>query len=363
MNWELSDEQQLYATSLRDWLASRADPRRVRNWLEAGDQHTFDTALLEDGWAGVGFDEAIGGQGGGLLELALTARELGRSCAPSARWLARAVSAGALTAEPELARAALDGVGLTTFAGRSDRIPSSRAGVRLLGGRVSGAVPCVLAAAESDHFLVPAVTPEGGTRLAVVERHADGVDVRSRPLLDRSRAVADVLFDSATARLIDTADRDPDAVLSGLANRAAVLVAADALGAAERMLDMTVDYAKQRKQFGRAIAAFQAVKHTCAQMLVTIEAGYSVALFAAASVDAGAPEADLHAAAAKAQVGGRCAELADDALTVHGAIGYTWEYDLQLFYKRAKLDRVLFGAPAACNERIAALLPILPAAS
>ena len=126
---------------------------------------------------------------------------------------------------------------------------------------------------------------------------------------------------------------------------------------------MTVEYAKQRKQFGRVIAAFQAVKHAAAQMLVTVESSYSIALFAAASLEDAGPDAPLHAAAAKAQVTGHCAELADSALTVHGAIGYTWEYDLQLFYKRAKLDRILFGAPEAWNERIATLLPILPAAS
>jgi alkylation response protein AidB-like acyl-CoA dehydrogenase len=129
------------------------------------------------------------------------------------------------------------------------------------------------------------------------------------------------------------------------------------------MLDMTVQYAKQRKQFGRPIAAFQAVKHAAAQMLVTVESSYSVTLLAGASLHEGAADARLHAAAAKAQVTQHCAELADSALTVHGAIGYTWEYDLQLFYKRTKLDRILFGSPEAWNERIASLLPLVPAAS
>jgi alkylation response protein AidB-like acyl-CoA dehydrogenase len=171
-----------------------------------------------------------------------------------------------------------------------------------------------------------------------------------------------VVFESANARPVEL-DRDGEAALTALANRAAVLVATDALGAAERMLDMSVEYAKQRKQFGRPIAAFQAVKHAAAQMLVTVESGYSIALFAAASLQDDGPDAGLHAAAAKAQVSAHCAELADSALTVHGAIGYTWEYDLQLFYKRAKLDRILFGSPADWNERIATMLPIVPAAS
>lgn len=357
MHWELSDEQTLYADSLRDWLGARAGSEQVRDWLDAGDHRTFDDALAEDGWAGVGFDEEVGGQGGGLLELALTARELGRSAAPSARWLARAVAD-----VPALTRAALEGGELTTLAVPGDRIPRAGAGVAWLDGRVSGQVPGVLAAEESVRFLVPATTPNGDTRLCLVDRDSGGVDVRPRALLDRSRAVGDVHFDAAEAHLIDLGE-DTDAMLTRIGNRAAVLVAADSLGAAERMLDMSVEYAKQRKQFGKPIAAFQAVKHACAQMLVTIEAGYSVALFAAASLHDGGPDANLHAAAAKAQVTPQCAALADSALTVHGAIGYTWEYDLQLFYKRAKLNRVLFGSPSAWNERIASMLPILPVAS
>jgi alkylation response protein AidB-like acyl-CoA dehydrogenase len=362
MHWELSDEQNLYAESLREWLAAKVDPDQLRAWLDAGNYRTFDDALTEDGWAGVGFDEAVGGQGGDLLEMALTSRELGRAAAPSARWLARAVADAALRREPKLARAALEDGELTILAVRCDRIPSIGSALPFSNGQVSGQVPCVLAADEADRFLVPVPIPQGGTGLAVVERDGGNVHVHPRTLLDRSRSASDVTFDAAPASPIEL-DDDAEVLLTTLAGRAAVLVAADALGTAERMLDMTVDYAKQRKQFGRPIGAFQAVKHATAQMLVTVESCYSIALFAAASAQEAGPEAVLHTAAAKAQVSQHCAELADSALTVHGAIGYTWEYDLQLFYKRAKLDRILFGPPAAWNERIAARLPIVPAAS
>ena len=360
MHWELSDEQNLYSESLREYLGSRATPEQVRTWLDHGEQRAFDDALIQEGWAGVGFDETRGGQGGGLLELALTARELGRAAAPSARWLARGVADAALPPESSLAEAALDGSALTVAAVRCDRIPAALDLPQWSEGRVSGRVPCVLAAGEADHFLVPVRIAEATVALAVVGREADGVQIHPRALLDRSRGAADVLFDAATAS-IEVQDAEP--ALTALADRAAVLVAADALGAAERMLDMTVDYAKQRKQFGRPIGAFQAVKHAAAQMLVTVESSYSVALFAAASVQDEGPDAGLHAAAAKAQVTGHCAELADSALTVHGAIGYTWEYDLQLHYKRAKLDRILFGSPEAWNERIATRLPLVPVAT
>ncbi|MBJ7337523.1 acyl-CoA dehydrogenase family protein [Mycolicibacterium sp.] len=360
MHWELSDEQNLYTESVRDWLAAHAAPDRVRRWLEAGDHRSLDNALIDDGWAGVGFDEAAGGQGGSVLELALTARELGRTAAPSGCWLARAVADAGLLGEPELTRAMLEQGEITAVAVRCDRIPAS-SGLHWHDGRVSGEVPSVLGAEHAHRFLVPVALPDGGLALAIVERDGNEVRVRPRDLLDRSRNAADVTFDSAPGRLTEC--DDATGALSAVAHRAAALVAADALGAGERMLAMSVEYAKQRTQFGRPIAAFQAVKHAAAQMLVTVEAGYSVALFAAASLQDGAVDSGLHAAAAKAQVTADVATLADSALTVHGAIGYTWEYDLQLFYKRAKLNHVLFGAPSAWNERIAAALPLIPVAS
>jgi alkylation response protein AidB-like acyl-CoA dehydrogenase len=119
------------------------------------------------------------------------------------------------------------------------------------------------------------------------------------------------------------------------------------------MLDLAVAYSKQRKQFGVPIGSFQAVKHAAATILVGVEAGRSGVYFAAASVDVGDPECALHAAAVKAQVTAEGAVAADTALTMHGAIGYTWEHDLHLFYKRARLDERLFGTPATWNERIA----------
>lgn len=359
MHWELSDEQSLYADSLRDWLGARAGSEQVRSWLDAGEQREFDDALVAEGWAGVGFDEGIGGEGGGLLESALTARELGRVAAPSARWQARAMTA-ALGVESALTRAALsDGV-LTVVAVRGDRIPSESPRPLFSEGKISGTVPGVLAGDDADHFIVPVTTPSGETALIQVNPGADGLTVHRASLLDRTRSAADVAFDGVAGTPIHS---DAEAALAGLSAAAGVLVAADALGAAERMLEMSVEYAKQRKQFDKPIAAFQAVKHAAAQMLVTVESSYSVALFAAASLEAAGQDAPLHAAAAKAQVTAHCADLADTALTVHGAIGYTWEYDLQLFYKRAKLDRILFGSPEAWNERIATMLPIIPAAS
>jgi alkylation response protein AidB-like acyl-CoA dehydrogenase len=204
----------------------------------------------------------------------------------------------------------------------------------------------------------------------VPARGADGLDlfvvdaadavVTTRGLVDRSRSVADVTLSGARGQRLQA---DVEAVLARAALRAAVLTAADSLGAEERMLDLAVEYSKQRHQFGVPIGSFQAVKHAAATMLVAVESARSIVYFAAASVDQGHPDAPLHAAAAKAQVCASAEQVADSALTVHGAIGFTWEHDLQLCYKRAKLNNRLFGGPEVWNERLASALPLLPAAS
>lgn len=357
MHWELSDEQELFTTSLHEWLSERADSTAVRACWEACDSSGFEHIFADEGWAGVGFDEDCGGQGGGLLELALTARELGRAAAPSTGWLQSAIVLPALADEPALVRAALESAEVTALAVRADRIPAAVTSVQSSVDRLSGRIPCVLGATRSQQLLVP-VHDGQSTSLWLVDCADPGVAVSRRPLLDQSREAADVVLDDVAARRLAM---DGAAALDEIAARAAVLVAADTLGACERMLQLAVDYSKQRQQFGRPIGSFQAVKHAAAQMLVTVESSMSVVYYAAQSTEEGLPERATHAAVAKAQVTGYGAELADTALTLHGAVGYTWEHDLHLFYKRAKLNRVLFGTPAAWNERIATVLPLLPA--
>jgi len=359
MRWELSEEQELFTTSLREWLTERAGLPAVRGWLDAGDPSSFERLFVGEGWAGVGFDEELGGQGGGLLEIALTARELGRAAAPSAGWLQSAIVVPALADEPTLVRAASESGEVTALAVRADHIPAAVPSVKDRTDRLHGRIPCVLGAARARRFLVPIADGESMS-LWLVDGADPGIGIHPRSLLDRSRDVADVVLDDVAARRLDL---DAAATINDIAARAAVLVAADALGASERMLQLTVDYSKQRQQFGRPIGSFQAVKHAAAQMLVTVESSMSIVCYAAQSAEQGLPERSTHAAVAKAQVTGAAAALADSALTLHGAIGYTWEHDLQLFYKRAKLDRVLFGTPTVWNERIADALPLIPASA
>jgi alkylation response protein AidB-like acyl-CoA dehydrogenase len=352
VRWELSAEQEAYQEAFRGWLSAESPPAQVRQWLDAGDAAVFEAKFAAAGWAGVGLPEDLGGQGGGLVELALTAEELARAAAPSAAWLATVLAAPALAGQPSLVASALAGetpaLLLPAEAPPDQPPPLPLATGNTTSGAddtMSGGVARVLAGDTAAWFVVPA-----GDGLWLVGADHPGVRRVARRLLDRSRSVADVTLDRVPAQRLDT---DPAAFLAQASARAAVLTASDCLGAMERMLDLAVDYSKQRHQFGVPIGSFQAVKHAAATMLVGVEAARSAVYFAAASLDDGDPQSLLHAAAVKAQVTAEGARAADSALTLHGAIGYTWEHDLQLFFKRAKLDEQLFGPPAVWNERIA----------
>jgi alkylation response protein AidB-like acyl-CoA dehydrogenase len=148
--------------------------------------------------------------------------------------------------------------------------------------------------------------------------------------------------------------------MRSVAARAAVLVAADALGAAQRMLEETVQYVGERRQFGVPVGSFQAVKHTAAEMIVAIEGTRAAVHYAAWAVAAGEPGAQLDAWVAKARSARAASFVADKALFLHGAVGYTWEHDLQLLFKRAKSDAELFGGPGVYDDRIADSLELVP---
>jgi alkylation response protein AidB-like acyl-CoA dehydrogenase len=352
--WRLTDEQQLYAETLRNWLDRTATSKELREWMDASDPGVFEGRYVSDGLSGVGFGEELGGQGGGLVELALTAEAFGRSAAPSGAWLATVLAIPAFAMRRDKVARALGGATVAPCFPAEvvpDLVPLVEADGE---GRVSGFVPRVLAADRAVDLLV--LTKFGDApQLRLVQTSSDGVETTSHRLLDRSRSVADVRMNSVPSEALEVDARE---FLSGAAARGAVLVAADSLGAAERMLSLAREYSLLRKQFGVPIGSFQAVKHALAQMVVGVEAARSVVYFAAASVEGAADEYLLHAAAAKAQVTAEAARTADSALTVHGAIGYTWEHDLQLLYKRAKLNNQLFGAPRTWNERIASGLAL-----
>lgn len=353
MRWEITEEQRAFQDAYSSWLGHVAPPETAKAWFESGNGSSFDQKLYGEGWVEVGLGEDVGGQGGGLLELALMAEEMGRAAVPSGSWLASVLSQPALVALGTHPARTLGADNRVVLVIPADRLPdSSLREVRAEGGFVTGSSPLVLAAEGARWLMVPAMG-EAGLDLYIVDATSEEVVIRSRMPLDRNRRVADVSLDRAQGLKLGI---NAQQFLQDVALRAAVLVAADSLGASERMLDMAVEYSKERHQFGVPIGSFQAMKHAAATMLVEVESARSIVYYAATSVEQRQDDAPLHAGVAKAQVTVGGILVADSSLTMHGAIGYTWEHDLHRYYKRSKFDGVLYGSSKLWNERIAAVL-------
>jgi len=210
------------------------------------------------------------------------------------------------------------------------------------GARLDGVASAVIDAGCVDLFLVL-----GGERALLVEADATGVHVASGPSMDPTRRIGTVTFQAAAAR-----------PLPGDARRwrleGTTLAAAEAVGIAERTVEMSVEYAKVRRQFGKPIGVFQAIKHRCADMAVRAEVARSVATYAAVALAESEPDAARHAGAAKALAGGAALANATDNIQNHGGMGYTWESDAHLYLKRARLLEHCFGTRTAHLDALAA---------
>jgi alkylation response protein AidB-like acyl-CoA dehydrogenase len=351
MDLSFTDEQQFLRESVQGTIDRSAPLSRVRDWV-LGDEvdHGHSLALaVQQGWTGIGIPEESGGQGGALLELAILAEELGRGAVPADGLYATLFASIALgCCENGSARAQIEPLA----AGEAFGALATPGGLPLDTPPPDGRLPLVLGAGTANLFLA-----WDGQALEL--HHADSVEITPRQLVDRTRAVADITLGQEPLQRFDGVD--PEAMRT-VAASAAVLVAADALGAAQRMLDLTVEYVKERVQFGVPVGSFQAVKHTAAEMLVAIEGTRAAVQYAAWAVGAGEPQSELDAWVAKARSARAASSVADKALFLHGAVGYTWEHDLQLLFKRAHSDSHLLGGPEQYDHRIADALELAPAA-
>ncbi|MFJ9563895.1 acyl-CoA dehydrogenase family protein [Streptomyces fuscichromogenes] len=349
VDFELSEEQDALRGISRDLLASDCPPRTVRAVVAAG--RDVDDKLWERGvrmgWTGLAAPEDSGGAGQGLVELCLVAEELGRAAAPGpfpetalASW---AAARGASRLASELAEGRL----------KAAFVPGGSLAVRRDGQRVvlSGRARAVHAAGCADRLLV-ALT---GDEPYVLLMPTASVRTERRTTLDLTRSWYDVLFDDVTV-----ADEQILAADRGEARRwvdaMAVLTAADALGAGERLLEMTVGHVTVREQFGRPLGGFQAVKHKAADMLIALRGLRAAVYYAALAFDADRDDASTAASVAKAFASEGLPEVAGQALQSHGGIGFTWEHDLHLYLRRATVDALVHGTAAHHHERVLAHL-------
>jgi len=351
VDFELTEEQAAFREASRSMLAVSCPPQLVRSLASAGKD--VDDKLwqrgVELGWTGLAVPEEHDGAGQGLVELCLVAEEIGRAAAPGA-FLDSALIALALARrdrQPELVRA-LAGGDLKASWAHHGSVAGSRDGGDLV---LSGRATAVQAAATADWLLVTADRDEGRC-LVLLERARASVE--RRRTLDETRRWYDVTLDGIRVPVADVVTAD-EAEIQWLTDAAAVLTAADALGVGERLLDMTVGYVKVREQFGRPLGSFQSVKHKVADMLATLKGARAATYYAAMALDAGVAEATFASSAAKAFTGEGIATLAGEALQAHGGIGFTWEHDLHLYLRRAKVDEMLHGAPAEHHERLVSL--------
>lgn len=342
MDLSYTDEQQFLREAVRGALDRDAPLSKVREWvLEDVVDHEPALALAaRQGWTGIGVDEERGGQGGSLLELTVLAEELGRAALPADALYATLLCTVLLRSSED--PAALE---LVEQAAEGRVVALARAGGAPLDAPVSGdgRHALVLGAPMARHFLAV----DGGT---VALHDAPAAAVRPRRLVDRTRSLGDVTLPASAA---DTFPGGDEAALADLAAWGAVLVSADALGACQRLLDLTVEYVGQRVQFGVPVGSFQAVKHAASEMLVAIEGTRAAVQYAAWAVGEGEPGAHTDAWVAKSRASRAALLVADKALFLHGAVGYTWEHDLQLLFKRAKSDAALLGGAGAYEDRIA----------
>ncbi|MEO3885554.1 acyl-CoA dehydrogenase family protein [Nonomuraea sp. B5E05] len=342
MKLVLSEEQQQLREAVRAFLRAASPLPKVR---EGYDPQVYARLNGELGLSGLIVPEEYGGAGAGMTELAVVLEETGAALLPGP-FLATAFTTVALARVPdkELLTGIAEGRVLAALAE-----PAGEAVLTYDGSAVRGTLAQVLSGMEAGVLVAPA---QGGEGVVLVAVDLAGPGVTRTPLetLDLTRGQARVELDGAPARVLGPR---PD-----IGDLLCVALAAEQLGVMRAALDTIVAYAKVRVAFGRYIGSYQGVKHKLADMHGKLEQAESIVRYAAWAADESPDELPEAAALAQAYVGRACFEVARDHLLLHGGIGYTWEHDAHLFYKRAKADEVLLGPPRIHRARLAALLEL-----
>ena len=309
--------------------------------------------MVEQGWLGVELPDDAGGLGLGAVESAVLLEEIGRHVAPVPfRSTALALGACARAGRDNAVAMLLSGehVACIAWSRRSEAVTATADGDA---GRetwtLTGRTDPVVDGPIADVAIVPALGPDGPALFAV------SLTDHGRPpreaAMDLTRTLGWLHLDATPAQYLGGAD-----AVSALLDHGATFTAAEMLGSASMVLEMSTDYAKERVQFGRPIGSFQAVKHRCADMLVDVEGMRSTVYWAAWCIGAGDPDASIAASTAKTWCSDASKRVMASGLQVHGGIGFTWEHDLHFFLKRAQLDQLSFGDATFHRERLAALV-------
>ncbi|HVG79810.1 MAG TPA: acyl-CoA dehydrogenase [Patescibacteria group bacterium] len=378
MDFGFNQEQELLRNTARKFLENECTSEFVRARMAepAGVTDAFWTKLAEQGWTGLVYPEEFGGTGLGFVDLTVLMEEMGRAVMPGPFF---STLLGGLTIL-EAGSAAQKKEWLTKIAGGEAKAalaftePNARwdaaavaVTAREAGGKytLSGTKLFVLDAQVADVIVVVARTreskrPEEGLSLFLVPKGTRGLSVKLLPTMDQTRKLCEVkLEDVVVGAEALMGPRDGGwTPLARVLDRATVALCAEMCGGAQRVLDMTTEYAKIRIAFGKPIGSYQGVKHRAADMLVESENAKSLTYYAAWAVDENVPEAPLAASMAKAYASDAFRKIAGAGIQLHGGIGFTWEHDLHLYFKRAKSSEFTFGDATYHRERVAQLIQL-----
>ncbi|WP_230592117.1 acyl-CoA dehydrogenase family protein [Rhodococcoides fascians] len=362
----ITPEREELRAVVRKFLATHSSEQHVRSQIET--DRGFDGGVWKQMAEQIGVQslvipEEYGGAGFSFGELAIVLEEAGRSlvCAPLFSTCVLATYALMLAEDVSEAGVHLPGIAegrtVATVALLEDDGHWTADGVQTRatatehGFALTGVKRFVLDGADADLLIVAART-DAGVSLFTVDANAEGVQATAVSTLDPTRRQATISLVDANARLLGVEGNGWN-ILSRVLDVAAAALACEQVGGAAQVLEATVDYVKIRKQFGRQIGSFQAVKHSLADMLVELESARSAAYFASDAVDSGSSELAVCASIAKVYCSTAYYHIAAESIQLHGGIGFTWEHPAHLYFKRAKGSETLLGSPAFHRELIA----------
>jgi alkylation response protein AidB-like acyl-CoA dehydrogenase len=360
LNFDFSDDQKSLKDQARKFLADKAGAKAARRVLN--DALSYDEPLwrgvADMGWLGAAIPEQYGGLGLGRLELCVLAEELGKAVAPipfssTVYFFAEALMLAGSEAQKEALLPKLaTGETIGCFAA-SEGPGAPTAGsieAKFEGGALNG-VKIPVTDGDCAHYAVVVAKEGAGVSLALVDLRQAGVTRTTLKTLDPTRGHAKLEFRNAKAERLGVAGQGWD-VAQAVLDRAAVLLAFEQVGGSQACMEMAIDYAKNRYAFSRPIGSFQAIKHKLADMYVAIEVARSNAYYGAWALSTEAAELPFAAAAARAAASDAFALCAKENIQIHGGMGFTWEVDCHLYFRRAKLLALQAGAPAEWKEKL-----------
>jgi alkylation response protein AidB-like acyl-CoA dehydrogenase len=365
LDFDYTDEQKALKDEARRFLADASPISVVRGVLE-NPERGHDAALwsrvAEQGWCGAAIPEAYGGHEFGYVELCGLAEELGRSLAPvpfasSIYQFAEALLAeGSEEQKQELLPAVASGetIGTLAVSEGPGTVSAARLATRYANGTLTGTKIPVADGMAAGKAVVLAMGSDGPV-LAVTDLAGPGVERRMVPTIDPTRGAATITFDNAPAQVLGSGG-DGIAALARIHNRSAVLMSFEQLGGADRALEMARDYALERYAFGRQIGSYQAIKHKLADVFIRIEVARASAYYGAWALSTNAAELPIAAAAARIAGCNAYWQAAKENIQTHGGIGFTWEADPHLHYRRARHLGLVLGSAKAWKKKLTDLL-------